>query len=214
MMLHVCGGHAKTALPAACVSGTPATRRQSAPLHLPEPWCSPPAPGPHPDIVASTQSPGLSTQPPPAPGLHQPPPHHPLPAWTRVPSPHSCRGPAAHVCNWAPSEQTSPPAPQPCCPSSPLPHPIHCPPGCSWVRPSLGHQPPHRTPQAPTWKWPPDPCLLALQHPSPSLGRAGRQPSSEYPGEPAQRVAVPSPGCQPLKGGPAPARISAQGLRP
>lgn len=42
-----------------------------------------------------------------------PPPHIPVSAWTRVPSPPGCpgdRGPAAHACTWGPSEQTSPPA--------------------------------------------------------------------------------------------------------
>ena len=134
---------------------------------------------PHPDVLHS--EPG---------SVHTAAPLHlgsvsPCPTTLSLPGPGSllhtaARGAGVQLLTPAPGHRQSKPGPQPpqpCHPSSLLPHPIHCPP--SRVRPSLGHQPPHGAPQALTWKWPPEPHLLASQHPSPSSGQAGQQPSSE-----------------------------------
>ena len=107
-------GHAETALLAACVSETPAISRQNAPLHHPHTpvlptssWIPTQTPSPHPDVLTSTLSPGLSTWSPPctwAPSAPTPHPHLYLdtgPFSTRLPG---HRGPAAHACTWALSE--------------------------------------------------------------------------------------------------------------
>lgn len=132
--------------PLRCVClGRRATGRQSAPLHLPEPLVLPTCSWPHPDIVAST---GAQVYPHsrPEPGLHQPPPHHPLPAWTWVPfhTAAGVQGPAQCLTGHDHSKQ--PPSPA-ATPHRSSPHSLS--PRCSWVRPSLGHQPLHRTPLGP-----------------------------------------------------------------
>lgn len=128
-----------------------------------------------------------------------PPPHIPISAWTWVASPPGCqgdRGPAAHTCTWAPSEQTSPQplAPQPCCPSSPLPHPIPCPPAAHGSDPLLDTSPCTAPPRLPPGNGPQTPVCWPCSihhHPQarladgPALRTCESPPRGQQPPAPA-----------------------------